>query len=53
MLRIVIDTSSLVSYVLTKGEIMQRVIAHWRAGAFTVLSSSETLAELAEVLSRP
>jgi putative PIN family toxin of toxin-antitoxin system len=53
MLRAVIDTSSLVSYVLTAGTIMQQVITHWRAGAFTLLSSPATRTELAEVLSRP
>ena len=53
MLRVVIDTSSLVSYVLTRGELMRRVVAHWRAGAFTLLSSPATRAELADVLARP
>jgi putative PIN family toxin of toxin-antitoxin system len=53
VLRVVIDTSSLVSYVLTRGELMCRVVAHWRAGTFTVLSSPATRAELAAVLARP
>jgi hypothetical protein len=53
MLRVVIDTSSLVSYVLTQGELMRRVIAHWRTGDFTVLSSPSTRAELSAVLVRP
>ncbi|HIC89789.1 MAG TPA: putative toxin-antitoxin system toxin component, PIN family [Anaerolineae bacterium] len=53
MLRVVIDTSSLVSYVLTRGELMHRVVAHWRAGTFTLLSSPATRAELAGVLARP
>ena len=53
MLRVLIDTSSLVSYVLTQGELMRRVLAHWRAGAFTLLSSPDTRAELAGVLARP
>jgi putative PIN family toxin of toxin-antitoxin system len=53
VLRVVIDTSSLVSYVLTRGELMRRVVAHWRAGAFTLLSSPATRAELAAVLARP
>lgn len=53
MLRVVIDTSSLVSYVLTQGELMRRVVAHWRAGTFTLLSSPATRAELADVLARP
>ena len=49
----VVDTSSLVSYVLTRGELMRRVVAHWRAGTFTLLSSPATRAELAGVLARP
>ena len=53
MLRVVIDTSSLVSYVLTRGELMRRVIAHWQADAFILLSSPATQAELAGVLARP
>ena len=53
MLRVVIDTSSLVSYVLTCGDIMKRVVAHWRGSGFVVLSSPATRAELAAVLSRP
>jgi uncharacterized protein len=53
MLRAVIDTSSLVSYVLTRGDLMRRVVAHWRANGFVVLSSPTTRAELAAVLSRP
>jgi predicted nucleic acid-binding protein len=53
MLRAVIDTSSLVSYVLTRGDLMRRVVAHWRANGFVVLSSPATRAELAAALSRP
>ena len=53
MLRAVIDTSSLVSTVLTRGELMRRVVAHWQAGTFTVLSSPATRAGLAGVLARP
>lgn len=53
MLRVVIDTSSLVSYVLTRGEIMRRVIELWQADAVTVISSPQTRAELADVLTRP
>ena len=53
MLRVVLDTSSLVSYVLTRGDIMRRVIAHWRANRYVLLSSPQTRAELAAVLARP
>jgi putative PIN family toxin of toxin-antitoxin system len=53
VLRVVLDTSCLVSYVLTGGEIMRRVLAHWRANRFVLLSSPQTRAELAAVLARP
>ena len=53
MLRVVLDTSSLVSYVLTRGDIMRRVVAHWRANHYVLLSSPATRAELAAVLARP
>ena len=53
MLRVVLDTSSLVSYVLTRVEIMRRVIGHWRANHCVLLSSPQTWAELAAVLARP
>ena len=53
LLRVVIDTSSLVSYVLTRGELMRRIVGHWRAGTFTLLSSPATRSELAAVLARP
>jgi putative PIN family toxin of toxin-antitoxin system len=53
VLRVALDTSSLVSYILTRGDIMRRVIAHWRANLFVLLSSPQTRAELAAVLARP
>lgn len=53
MLRVVIDTSSLVSYALTHGDLMRRVIAYWREEWFSVLSSPSTRDELKGVLSRP
>ncbi|MBS1251834.1 MAG: hypothetical protein MAG451_00868 [Anaerolineales bacterium] len=53
MLRVVIDTSSLVSYVLTQGELMSRVVAQWRAGNYVLLSSPATRAEVAAVVTRP
>jgi uncharacterized protein len=53
MLRVVIDASSPISYLLTRGDIMRRVVAHWRANEFVVLSAPATRAELTVVLSRP
>jgi putative PIN family toxin of toxin-antitoxin system len=53
MLRVVLDTSCMVSYALTRGKLMRQVIAHWQTGTFTVLSSPATRAELTSVLARP
>jgi putative PIN family toxin of toxin-antitoxin system len=53
VLRVVLDTSSWVSYVLTRGDILRRVVAHWRANHYVLLSSPATRAELAAVLARP
>jgi putative PIN family toxin of toxin-antitoxin system len=53
MLRAVLDTSTLVSFVLTTGEIMRQVIAAWRADEFVLVASPATLSELNEVLERP
>ena len=53
MLRVVLDTSSLVSYALTRGDIMRRVMGHWRANKYVFLSSPQTRAELVAVLARP
>jgi len=53
MLRVVLDTSTLVSYVLTAGDTMRQIIRAWREGELSLLSSPQTRAELAEVLARP
>jgi putative PIN family toxin of toxin-antitoxin system len=53
MLRVVVDTSCLVSYVLTRGKLLSQVITGWREGTFAVLSSPATRVELAGVLARP
>lgn len=53
MLRVILDTSSIVSYALTSGEIMQLVIAHWRASHFVLLSSPQTRAELVDLFAGP
>jgi putative PIN family toxin of toxin-antitoxin system len=50
---VVIDTSSLVSYVLTMSELDRRVVAYLREGTFVLLSSPATRAELTAVLARP
>lgn len=53
MLRVVLDTSTLISFVLTTGNITRQIIAAWRDEQFTLISSPQTNAELASVLARP
>jgi len=53
MLRVVVDPSSLVSYALTGNETMQRLVAHWRADDFVLLTSPSTRAELCDLLAWP
>ena len=53
MLRVVLDTTSLVSYVLTRGDIMRRIIVHWRDSRYVLLSTPQMRAELAAVLAGP
>lgn len=53
MLRVVIDTSTLVSYVLGKSVLLSRLIDAWRSGRFVLVTSPATRAELAQVLARP
>jgi putative PIN family toxin of toxin-antitoxin system len=52
MLRVVIDTSSLISYLLTRGDVMRRVVAAWLAGRFAAYFTPATLGELEKVLGR-
>ena len=52
-LRVVIDTSSLISYVLTKGSIMRQIIRAWERGDFDLLMSPALETELLSVLERP
>ncbi len=53
MLRAVIDTNLLVSYTLTKGETLSRLIDYWERGSFIYLTSPPIIRELKEVLQRP
>ncbi len=53
MIRAVLDTNLLVSYLLTNGETISRIIVHWEAGHFVSLQSPQMLAELVDVLNRP
>jgi putative PIN family toxin of toxin-antitoxin system len=53
MLRAVVDTGSLISYALIGHELMRRVVAHWRAGDFVLLTSPSIRSELSEVIDCP
>ncbi|MFO7538427.1 MAG: putative toxin-antitoxin system toxin component, PIN family [Chloroflexota bacterium] len=53
MIRAVLDTNLIVSYLLTQGETMSRLIAHWEQGHFVYLVSPQMVAELKEVVNRP
>lgn len=52
LLRLVIDTSSLISYALTRGQIMQTIIEAWMNEEIVVLFSPQTIQELLTVLNR-
>jgi putative PIN family toxin of toxin-antitoxin system len=53
MLRVVIDTSTLVSFALTAGDITRQIIGAWRAEEFTLLTTPATRDELRRVLMKP
>ena len=53
MLRVVLDTSSLISFALTTGDIMNQLMEAWYAKEFILLTSTVTQRELARVLNRP
>jgi len=53
MIRAVIDTNLLVSYALTKGATLSRLIAHWEKATFVYLMSPPMIEELRDVLKRP
>lgn len=50
---VVLDTSSLISFVLTIGDIMSQIVSAWRADEFVLVTSPQTRAELNDVLDRP
>ena len=53
MLRVVLDTSTLISFVLTAGNITRQIMAAWRAEQFNLIISPQTKTELESVLARP
>ncbi len=52
-LRVVLDTNLLVSYLLTQGKTMTRIIDYWESGDIVVIVSPAIIAELVEVVQRP
>ncbi len=53
MMRVVIDTNIFISMALAKQGPMQKLRTLWREGEFSVLSSSELIQEVKEVLEYP
>ncbi len=53
VVRAVIDTNLIVSYLLAQGETISRLIDHWEQGHFIYLISPDMLGELREVVYRP
>lgn len=53
MIRAVLDTNLIISYLLTQSETMSRLIDHWEQGHFVYTISPVMLAELREVVYRP
>lgn len=53
MLRVVIDTSTLVSFALTSGDITRQIISAWQNEEFLVLTTLAMRQELRRVLERP
>lgn len=53
MIRAVLDTNLLISYLLTNGNTISRVMAHWEQGHFVCLQSPQTVDELIDVINRP
>jgi len=51
--RVVLDTNLLVSYLLTQGKTISRIIAHWANGDIEVVVSPAIMEELVEVVRRP
>ena len=53
MIRAVLDTNLLISYLLTNGDTISRVMEHWKQGHFVYLQSPQITDELIEVANRP
>lgn len=53
MIRAVIDTNLIISYLLTQSETLSRLIDHWERGKFVYLVSPALVDELRQVVYRP
>ena len=53
MIRAVLDTNLLISYLLTNGDTISRIMTHWEQGHFIYLQSPQLLDELIDVVGRP
>ena len=53
MIRAVLDTNLLISYLLTNGDTISRMMTHWKQGHFVYLQSSQMFDELVDVINRP
>ena len=53
MLNVILDTSCLISYVLTQGEIMVKIVDAWEDGEIVPIFSPATHSELLDLLERP
>jgi putative PIN family toxin of toxin-antitoxin system len=51
--RVVVDTNTLISGLISRGSPPARVLKRWAEGAITVLVTSDLAAEYQEVLARP
>lgn len=52
-MRVVVDTNTLISGLISRGGPPARVLRRWAEGAITVVVTSDLVAEYHEVLSRP
>lgn len=53
MIRAVLDTNLLISYLMTNGETLSRIMIHWEQGHFIYLQSPQILDELINASNRP
>jgi putative PIN family toxin of toxin-antitoxin system len=51
--RAVLDTNILISYFLTQGSTLARLVDYWERGRFIYLISPAMLAEIKEIVNRP